>query len=90
MSRLLRHPVTLSTSFNDTAMKTIRGAALASLLALSTSCNDFLDVNTNPNAPQVVSANLYLAPMLHWLVTGPQFDGPDDRQPGGLGRACPR
>jgi hypothetical protein len=56
-------------------MKIIRGAALAGILALSTSCKDFLDVNENPNAPQVVSANLYLAPMLHWMVTSPQFDG---------------
>jgi hypothetical protein len=56
-------------------MKMIRGAALAGVLALSTGCKDFLDVNENPNAPQVVSANLYLAPMLHWMVTSPQFDG---------------
>ena len=56
-------------------MKTVRVAALAGLLAFSTGCKDFLDVNTNPNAPQDVSANLYLAPMLHWLVSGPQFDG---------------
>jgi hypothetical protein len=38
-------------------------------------CEDFLDVNTNPNAPETVAANLYLPPMLHWMVTGPQFDG---------------
>jgi len=38
-------------------------------------CQDFLDVNTNPNAPQIVSANLYLAPMIHWMVTAPQYDG---------------
>ena len=56
-------------------MKIIRAIAFGSLLAASTSCEDFLDVNTNPNAPQDVSANLYLAPMLHWLVTSPQFDG---------------
>ena len=40
-----------------------------------TACQDFLDVNTNPNAPQEVSANLYLAPMLHWMVMSPQWDG---------------
>jgi hypothetical protein len=52
------------------------GAALVVVFAtLSAGCNDFLDVNTNPNAPEIVSANLYLPPMLHWLVTGPQFDG---------------
>ncbi len=56
-------------------MRIIRGAALAAALSLTTSCKDFLDVNDNPNAPQDVSANLYLAPMLHWLVTSPQFDG---------------
>ena len=56
-------------------MKLIRGAVLVGLLGVPTSCKDFLDVNTNPNAPQVVSANLYLAPMLHWMVTSPQFDG---------------
>ncbi|RYF10220.1 MAG: SusD/RagB family nutrient-binding outer membrane lipoprotein, partial [Flavobacteriales bacterium] len=39
------------------------------------SCKKFLDVNTNPNAPQVVEANLYLSPMLHWMATGPQVDG---------------
>lgn len=56
-------------------MKIIRTLALASTLTVATSCKDFLAVNENPNGPQVVSANLYLAPMLHWMVTGPQFDG---------------
>jgi len=42
---------------------------------LAAGCHDFLDVNTNPNGPQSVSANLYLPPMLHWLVTSPQYDG---------------
>jgi hypothetical protein len=37
-------------------------------------CKKFLDVNDNPNAPQVVEANLYLAPMLHWMVTSPTYD----------------
>src|SRR3989449_2587967 len=45
------------------------------ILSLSAGCSDFLDVNTNPNGPQSVSANLYLPPMLHWLVTSPQLDG---------------
>jgi len=45
------------------------------LLAVAAGCSDFLDVNTNPNGPQTVTANLYLAPMLHWFVTSPQFDG---------------
>jgi hypothetical protein len=38
-------------------------------------CQNFLDVNTNPNGPQTVTANLYLPPMLHWMFTAPQFDG---------------
>ncbi len=38
-------------------------------------CKDYLDVNTNPNAPETVSANLYLPPMIHWMVTAPQYDG---------------
>jgi hypothetical protein len=52
-------------------------AAAAGALALggAAGCRDFLDVNTNPNGPQSVTANLYLAPMLHWMVTTPQFDG---------------
>lgn len=52
-------------------------AALLAGSCLLASCNtsDYLDVNTNPNAPQSVSANLYLAPMLHWMVTSPQYDG---------------
>ena len=45
------------------------------ILSLSAGCSNFLDVNTNPNGPQSVSANLYLPPMLHWMVTSPQFDG---------------
>jgi hypothetical protein len=56
-------------------MKTARTLFLAGTLGLTTACEDFLDVNVNPNAPQSVSANLYLAPMLHWAVTSPQFDG---------------
>ena len=56
-------------------MKRLHAAVLAGVLGLSTSCTDFLDVNTNPNAPQSVSPNLYLPPMLHWMATSPQFDG---------------
>ncbi|MGQ0812856.1 MAG: RagB/SusD family nutrient uptake outer membrane protein [Gemmatimonadota bacterium] len=56
-------------------MNRIYAAVVLGVLTLSASCKDFLDVNTNPNAPEIVSPNLYLAPMLHWLVTGPQFDG---------------
>ena len=51
-------------------------AVLVASLALGASaCKDFLDVNNNPNAPDVTSANNYLAPMLHWLATSEQFDG---------------
>jgi hypothetical protein len=50
-------------------------AAAATLGLGATGCQEFLDVNTNPNGPQEVSANLYLAPMLHWMVTSPAFDG---------------
>ena len=57
-------------------MKGLSAAALVSLLALGASaCEDFLDVNTNPNAPQAVTPNLYLPPMIHWLATSEQFDG---------------
>jgi hypothetical protein len=48
---------------------------LAGSLTLSAGCENFLDVNTNPNAPEIVAPNLYLAPMLHWMVTAPAFDG---------------
>jgi hypothetical protein len=54
----------------------LRTLALAAALVVPLgACEDFLNVNENPNAPQQVSANLYLPPMLHWLVTSPQFDG---------------
>lgn len=49
---------------------------LAGALAVAAAgCKDYLDVNTNPNAPTTVAANLYLSPMLHWMVTAPQYDG---------------
>jgi hypothetical protein len=52
-------------------------AMVAGALCLTSACDtqEFLDVNTNPNAPQTVAANLYLAPMIHWMVTGQQVDG---------------
>jgi SusD/RagB-like outer membrane lipoprotein len=56
-------------------MKRACAVLLATSLTLAASCHDFLDINNNPNGPQTVSANLYLAPMLHWMVTSPQFDG---------------
>ena len=58
-------------------MKIRQAALLAAALGVVSACNmdKFLDVNTNPNAPQSVSANLYLPPMEHWLVSAPLFDG---------------
>lgn len=55
--------------------KTATAVLLAGLTILGGACTDYLDVNDNPNGPQTVSANLYLPPMLHWMVTSPQFDG---------------
>jgi len=45
------------------------------MMMVPAGCSDYLDVNTNPNAPETVAANLYLPPMLHWMVTAPIFDG---------------
>ena len=56
-------------------MKRIFLLLLAGLLLAPAGCKDFLDVNTNPNGPETVSANLYLPPMLHWLATAPPYDG---------------
>lgn len=56
-------------------MKKLYAALIVGFLAVPTGCQDFLDVNTNPNAPQSVSANLYLPPMIHWMFTAPQYDG---------------
>ena len=76
-------PIRLFRSFPRTAastgkpMKKRHMLVLAGVLTLAGACNNeqFLDVNTNPNAPQDVSANLYLAPMIHWMVTAEQYDG---------------
>lgn len=56
-------------------MKRIYIILLAACLVTASGCKKYLDVNTNPNAPQTVTANLYLSPMLHWMATAPQFDG---------------
>jgi hypothetical protein len=53
----------------------LRTIFLVAAATLASGCSDYLDVNTNPNAPQAVSANLYLAPMISWMVTSPQYDG---------------
>lgn len=60
---------------SKTMKKLYTVALFAAALAVPTACSDYLDVNTNPNAPQVVAANLYLPPMLHWMTTSPEYDG---------------
>jgi hypothetical protein len=55
-------------------MKKLFITFLAASLIILSGCKKFLDVNTNPNAPQSVEANLYLAPMLHWMVTSPIYE----------------
>jgi hypothetical protein len=55
-------------------MKRTAGVLLAGALTLASGCKDYLDVNTNPNVPTSVAANLYLPPMLHWMVTSQQYD----------------
>lgn len=56
-------------------MRTLSAAALVAAAALTAGCDNFLDVNDNPNTPETVSANLYLPPMLHWWTASPQWDG---------------
>lgn len=63
------------TPISEKPMKRIYALLLAGLLLAPAGCKDFLDVNTNPNGPETVSANLYLAPMLHWMASSPQYDG---------------
>lgn len=55
-------------------MKRTAGVLLAGALVLAAGCKDYLDVNTNPNVPTKVAPNLYLPPMLHWMVTSQQYD----------------
>lgn len=71
----LRRYAARPTPFSERPMKKRRAVILVCALSLVTGCEDFLDVNTNPNAPETVAANLYLPPMLHALVTSPQWDG---------------
>ncbi len=56
-------------------MNKTTAALLVGVVSLGTACRDFLAVNTNPNTPQSVSANLYLPPMLYFMATSPQWDG---------------
>lgn len=43
-------------------------------LLLSTGCEDYLDINRNPNGPQEVTAYLYLGPMQQEFAAGIQWD----------------
>lgn len=74
-SRIPDHRQPSPTVITKTPMKKLFAVVLAGSIAVTASCKDFLDVNTNPNAPQTVTANLYLPPMLHWWVSAPQWDG---------------
>jgi hypothetical protein len=74
-TRLFRRPEPHRLSPSSTPTMKKRYVAIAvGVLSLTNGCKSFLDVNQNPNAPETVSANLYLAPMIHWMVTSPQFD----------------
>ncbi len=63
------------TLFTNMPRRIKRAAALTGVLVTFASCQSFLDVNDNPNGPEVVTANLYLPQMLHWLVAAQQIDG---------------
>ena len=56
-------------------MKNIFITCIVTCLVFASSCKKYLDINTNPNAPETAAANLYLAPMVHWMVTSQQFEG---------------
>jgi len=57
-------------------MKKIIYSAVNILILISSSgCKKWLDVNVNPNNPQVVAPNLYLGPMLTNFVFSQQWDG---------------
>src|SRR5690606_29090021 len=60
--------ISRSTLLMEKPMKKLSAAVLVGIVAVSTACEDFLAVNDNPNAPEEVSPNLYLPPMLHWMV----------------------
>jgi Starch-binding associating with outer membrane len=56
-------------------MKALKYSFLLLLVAFSTvSCNDYLDVNTNPNVPQEAPAHLLLAPMYTSMARAIHFD----------------
>lgn len=47
---------------------------LAIAAFMGVSCNDYLDVNTNPNVPQEAPAHALLPPMIQSMARGIQFD----------------
>ena len=53
---------------------TYLGLLLVSLSLLLGSCNDYLDINKNPNNPDVVEAALLLAPIQNQYALGIQID----------------
>lgn len=58
-------------------MRLLRGALIAGVLLLpTTSCKDFLDVNTNPNGPSAATLEpkLYLPSIVHWMVASGPYD----------------
>lgn len=56
-------------------MKKIYISCLVACTVALGGCKKFLDVNTNPNAPSAVASNVYLAPMIHWMVTDAAYEG---------------
>ena len=55
-------------------MRKLQATLIAGMLCMAPACQDYLVVNTNPNAPQSAAPNLYLAPMIHWFATSPQYE----------------
>ncbi len=55
--------------------KTFAKILLIATILASTGCKKWLDVNKNPNAPDVVAPNLYLGPMMTSFVFSQQIDG---------------
>lgn len=54
--------------------KKIYAALVLAGLTAVVGCKDFLDVNTNPNGPEKVAPNLYLASIESSLALGVQYD----------------
>ncbi len=54
----------------------IYSIALILILSGASGCKKWLDVNKNPNAPEVVAPNLYLGPLItNFVLNGTQSDG---------------